>query len=411
MSIYHINSLIDLPGVHVTSMQKETDTIFCEGKPNTHVQACPTCRSDASVIRRGTAYYRTIRHLPAFGCPVFLQLPAIRLSCEGCHTSYVWQYEAVAPKKRYTKAFEQQASSVVGSTVHHMARVLDIPETTLSRMFFRWMDQESDRIQKECQEEAHTRSLLVLGMDDFAIRKGHTYNTGLHDLRGGSFLDIIPGRTMQELEQYYEQHPEWGELQPTAVVLDLARGYHRFIQKVYPEAIRIADRYHVNRYVTHALQLVRKEVQKNLAPHAKKQLKKYQRLLGKRQDSLTEAETKKLALLLSYSSFLSQTYEWKEAFIDWYDYSASYPFAKEGFQRWMNQGAQIGSRAVNACLKTMRNWREEICNYHRLRFTNAAVEGKNNKIKALQRRHYFTRNPKGYKQRILLECNATRICN
>ncbi|RSL29725.1 hypothetical protein D7Z54_29810 [Salibacterium salarium] len=53
-------------------------------------------------------------------------------------------------------------------------------------------------------------------------------------------------------------------------------------------------------------------------------------------------------------------------------------------------------------LKTMQTWQEEICNYHRLRYTNAAVEGKNNKIKALQRRHYFTRNSEGYKQRILL---------
>lgn len=58
----------------------------------------------------------------------------------------------------------------------------------------------------------------------------------------------------------------------------------------------------------------------------------------------------------------------------------------------------------------MKNWRQEmICNYHRLRFTNAAVEGRNNKIKAIQRRHYFTRNSQGYKQRILVECNEERI--
>ncbi|WP_157796224.1 transposase [Bacillus xiapuensis] len=46
----------------------------------------------------------------------------------------------------------------------------------------------------------------------------------------------------------------------------------------------------------------------------------------------------------------------------------------------------------------MINWPGEICNYHRIRFTNATVKRKNNKIKTLQRRHYFTRNPKHYKQ-------------
>jgi transposase len=42
---------------------------------------------------------------------------------------------------------------------------------------------------------------------------------------------------------------------------------------VYPKAIRNADRFHVNRYITEALQEVRKMVQMDLAPQAKKQLK------------------------------------------------------------------------------------------------------------------------------------------
>jgi transposase len=49
----------------------------------------------------------------------------------------------------------------------------------------------------------------VLGIDDFAIREGHTCNTGLHDLRGDSLLDIILGRTSKELLAYYENHPAW----------------------------------------------------------------------------------------------------------------------------------------------------------------------------------------------------------
>ncbi|WP_405175915.1 transposase [Paenibacillus sp. FSL H8-0261] len=62
----------------------------------------------------------------------------------------------------------------------------------------------------------------VLGIDDFAILEGHTCNTGLHDLRGDSLLDIILGRTSKELLAYYENHPAMGLLNPVAVVMDLA---------------------------------------------------------------------------------------------------------------------------------------------------------------------------------------------
>jgi len=48
----------------------------------------------------------------------------------------------------------------------------------------------------------------------------------------------------------------------------------------------------------------------------------------------------------------------------------------------------------------MNNWQGEICKYHQLRFTNAVVEGKNNLIKALQRRHFFMRNLQHYKETI-----------
>ncbi|WP_312116092.1 transposase [Brevibacillus reuszeri] len=60
-------------------------------------------------------------------------------------------------------------------------------------------------------------------------------------------------------------------------------------------------------------------------------------------------------------------------------------------------------------LKTMRNWKEEIVNYHQCRWTNATIEGRHNRIKAFHRRHYFTRNRSRYKAGILIECNRHRI--
>lgn len=89
---------------------------------------------------------------------------------------------------------------------------------------------------------------------DIAITQGYTIYVG------GIFLDVIPGRTVRELRDYYKQKSIWCTLNP------------------------IADRFHVNRYVTGALQNVRKHIQNNLSPFAKVDLKQHFRILGKRYD-------------------------------------------------------------------------------------------------------------------------------
>lgn len=161
----------------------------------------------------------------------------------------------------------------------------------------------------------------------------------------------------------------------------------------------------MNRYVTEALQDVRRMVQGDLSPQAQKRVKSKARLLNKRAEDLTEEERSIVQECLSYDARLAATYEWKENFITWYDCAPSVKVAETWFERWYNDGKSIGLDVVDECLKTMSNWKEAIINYHRLRYTNAAVEGRNNRIKALQRRLYFTRNQSIYKERILVECN------
>ena len=60
---------------------------------------------------------------------------------------------------------------------------------------------------------------------------------------------------------------------------------------------------------------------------------------------------------------------------------------------------------MTEALKPFENWTEEISNYHKCRYTNSAVEGRNNKIKTLIRRSYFIPNRMIYESRIFFECN------
>nr|WP_307587595.1 transposase [Paenibacillus wynnii] len=226
-------------------------------------------------------------------------------------------------------------------------------------------------------------SNLVLGVDDFAVKKGHTYNTGIHNPKGESMLDLLPGRKLEDLRTYAHLHPS--------------------------HAIRIADRFHVHGYVIESVQEVRKTIQYTLSPRAKAHLKALHRLLNPPSESLDEESRKRLEVLLTFSPLLHSVWEWKEAFSTWYDCSPNFAVAKLGFERWCEKGGKIDHPAVRSALKTMRNWNVEIVNYHQCRWTNVTVEGRHNRIKAFQRRHYFTRNRSRYKAGILIECNRHRM--
>ncbi|WP_243895790.1 transposase [Paenibacillus sp. F411] len=124
------------------------------------------------------------------------------------------------------------------------------PTSTVQRMYNETVPVECERIYERAWEEAQATTDLVLGVDDFAIKKGHTYNTGIHNLKGETMLDFLPGRKLEELRAYSKEHPGFRLLKPKAVVMDLlARAYHAWISECFPHAIRIADRFHVYGYV------------------------------------------------------------------------------------------------------------------------------------------------------------------
>jgi len=268
---------------------------------------------------------------------------------------------------------------------------------------------ESKRLVEQAWREAQDTAGLVLEIDDFAIKKGHTYNTGIHNLRGETMLDLLAGRKLEDLRTYADQHPDFLSLKPKAVVMDLAQAYHTWISECFPSAIRIADRFHVHGYVIESVQEVRKTVQYTLSPRAKAILKSHHRLLNPPVDRLSEKSKAQLEILLAFSPLLRSVWEWKEAFSQWYDCSPNVCIAQLGFTRWLEQGKKIDHTAVRSTLKTLCNWQDEIVNYHRCRWTNATVKGRHNHIKAYQRRHYFTRNQECYKAGILIECNRLRL--
>lgn len=407
MELQNITNLIELQGVEIIKIDcDKANVVELWVLPNEHTQNCPCCKSD-NVIRNGKDGLRTIQHLPLCDKICNIIVPKIRLRCKNCMATFNWQYEFVEGKSRYTNAVQSKAYlNSIGSTVKKASDLLNISYSTIERFFKKFVMNLAPLALAHAMEIAEASTKLILGIDDFAIRKGHTYNTGIHNLRGEMFMAIIKGRTLKELLEYAKANPDFKNLKPFAVVMDLAKQYHRFVSEIFPDAIRVADRFHVNGYIIDALNKVRRRVGKTLSTQASLDLKRHKHILNKRNENLTEHEKQHLERLLSYSDELKAVYWHKEELAQWYDCSANYQSAAVWYDRWLDKGLALNIPELNEALKTFKNWKQEILNYHLCRFTNGIVEGRNGKIKSLQRRHFFLQNRDFYEALIILETNA-----
>ena len=271
MPLQYINELLGLQELQLHKMiSMNTQTVHLEASPVACKQPCPICGSEQDVKRDGRNKPRTIRHLSIFGKK---ELFACSISSLGLHAlpnQLRLDLGLCRPKQRYSRLFRNQTvQQALGSTAAHSARVQQAPASTIQRMHQEALPAECERLAEIAWRDAKGTADLVLGIDDFAIKKGHTYNTGIHNLRGETMLDLLSGRKLEDLRAYSRQHPDFLALNPKAVVMDLAQAYHTWIREYFPRAIRIADRFHVHGYVIESVQAVRKSVQRTLAPRAK----------------------------------------------------------------------------------------------------------------------------------------------
>lgn len=97
----------------------------------------------------------------------------------------------------------------------------------------------------------------VISIDEAAMRKGRTYNTVITDLLARYVVDTIEGRTAKPLVRWFSELDDEVRQGIEVVVMDMSPTYRSIIARMLPQAVRVADKFHVIRLANLALDRVR----------------------------------------------------------------------------------------------------------------------------------------------------------
>ena len=229
LRIDHVTTTITALNVHVVSTQL--------------VSCCPLCGQAAEQLH--SRYLRVVADVPCGNRPVRLHLEVRKFFCRNAN----------CPRKIFTERLPD--------LVQPSARLTNRLRTALQAVGVATGGEVGARLAPQLSMQATPSTLLrclralaspspsavrILGLDDWAYKRGDTYGTILVDLERHRVIDLLPDRDSETVKVWLQGHPEID-----VISRDRASSYADAARQGAPQATQVADRFHLTKNVREKL--------------------------------------------------------------------------------------------------------------------------------------------------------------
>jgi transposase len=236
---------------------------------------------------------------------------------------------------------------------------------------------------------AHRRwqPLHVIGIDEVSRRKGQQYLTLVYDLQRGRVVWVGRDRTYATMERFFHWLGPQRARTIHTVCSDMASAYGEAVRISLPHATHVIDRFHVSQHLSRAVDEVRRQTWRTLTGRARLDFKHTRFLWLRNPENLQRTERTRLSALLRLNSPIVKAYLLKEDLRRFWNYRAT-AWAQAHLEQWLWRAAHSRLTPFKKVARTLRTHRQGILAWTRLRISNGALEGMNNKVKIISHRAY-----------------------
>ncbi|MHC6181038.1 transposase [Clostridium sp. JNZ X4-2] len=256
-----ISSFFPKDSFIVTDIENNDNEILIKLKSKANSCECPRCHTISNHYH-GT-YIRKVQDLPILGKGVLLEITSHDYCCDNEDCDVVTIAETyhgfLNPYSRKTERLEDFICTLALETsCEGASRIckligIDISGDTIIRLLI-------NRYEQQPKFEYGS----VIGIDDFAFKKRHTYGTIIVDEKSHRLIDILDGRDGKSLRQWLKNNKKI-----KTITRDRASAYAKVIAEELPDIMQVADRFHLHQNLLEAIKkTLNREVPATIAiPH------------------------------------------------------------------------------------------------------------------------------------------------